>query len=413
MVEHYNEQATEKPRLSALDYHVVTFSATLAEAGYARNSVETQLRLLSHLGRWMQRTGTPVTHLDHRTVESFLRAYRRRLRLKKSDRSTLRRFIAHLQHQGALSIPKEKPTQKQPFMTVKRRYEDHLLKERGLTAGTVEHYTWFVHRFLLSCLDQGLSSLKKLRASYVSNFMIENAHRTGPKRAQLMVSALRSFFRFLTQEGELQTNLAGFVPSVACRTLAGLPRYISEGDVEKVLASCDRNTPIGRRDYAILLLLARLGLRAGEVARLQLGDIDWRSGEIRVLGKGQVRERLPLPPEVGEALVAYLRCDRPCCPSRNVFLRDIAPRAPLGGSNTTSGIVMRALSRAGLHPPHRGAHLFRHSLATNLLRKSASLPEIAEVLRHRCSSTTEIYAKVDGQSLRTLARPWPILGGAQ
>jgi len=361
----------------------------------------------------MQRTRRLVTDLRQGTSEMFLKAYRRRLRLKTSDRCTLRHFIEHLQDQGAIPVPNIRPKHEQPFMKFERRYEDHLLKERGLTAITVERYTWFVHRFLLNCFDHGQLSLKKLQASDLSNFVVQNAHSTGPKRAQLMVSALRSFFRFLTQEGEVPTDLAAFIPSVPCRTLAGLPKYISETEVEKVLASCDRGTAIGRRDYAILLLLARLGLRAGEVARLQLGDIDWRAGEIRVLGKGQVRDRLPLLRDVGEALVDYLHCDRPSTPSRNVFLRVIAPCGPFRTSNTVSVVVRQALSRAGLQPPHRGAHLLRHSLATALLRRSASMAEIAELLRHRCLSNTEIYAKVDSQSLRVLARPWPTTRGAK
>ena len=413
MLDQYFEQTTaENARFGPLKPHVAAFSATLAEAGYARISVEIRLRLLSHLGRWMQRTRRPVADLCQDALETFLRAYRRRLQLKASDRCTLRCFIEHLQHQGVIAVPTVGPEHKESFMDVERRYEDHLLKERGLTTATVERYTWFVHRFLLSRFDQGQLSLKKLQASDVSKFVLQNAHCTGPQRAQLMVSALRSFFRFLTQEGEMQTDLAGFILSVPCRTLDGLPKYISKSEVEKVLANCDRGTPIGRRDYAILLLLARLGLRAGEVARLQLEDVEWRSGEIHVLGKGQVRDRLPLLRDVGEALVNYLR-DRPRSPSRNVFLRMIAPRGPFRKSSIVSMVVRQALSRAGLKPPHRGAHLLRHSLATGLLRSRASMAEVAELLRHRCLSNTEIYAKVDSQSLRALARPWPTTRGAK
>ena len=210
MLDHYLKQTTaENSRFGPLKPHVAAFSATLAEAGYARISVEIRLRLLSHLGRWMQRTRRPVADLCQDALETFLRAYRRRLQLKASDRCTLRRFIEHLQHQGVIAVPTVGPEHKEPFMEVERRYEDHLLKERGLTAATVERYTWFVHRFLLSRFDQGQFSLKKLQASDVSNFVVQNAHCTGPKRAHLMVSALRSFFRFLTQEGEMQTDLAG------------------------------------------------------------------------------------------------------------------------------------------------------------------------------------------------------------
>src|SRR5436309_9069693 len=174
--------------------------------------------------------------------------------------------------------------------------------------------------------DQGQLSVKKLQASDVSKFVLQNAHCTGPQRAQLMVSALRSFFRFLTQEGEMQTDLAGFILSVPCRTLDGLPKYISKSEVEKVLANCDRGTPIGRRDYAILLLLARLGLRAGEVARLQLEDVDWKLGLVRVVGKGGQPSQLPLPDDVGKAIAAYLRFDRPTTACRRIFIRIPAPR---------------------------------------------------------------------------------------
>jgi site-specific recombinase XerD len=411
MLDHLEQTTAPNSRFGPLEPHVAAFLATLAEAGYARITVEIQLRLLSHLGRWMQRTRRPVTDLCQNTLETFLTAYRRRIRLKEGDRCTLRRFIEHLQHRGVIAVPNVEPESKLPIMKIERRYEDHLLKERGLTAATVERYIWFVHRFLLHCFHEGPLTLKRLKAADILNFVVNNAHCTGPKRAQLMVTAIRSFFRFLTREGEIQIGLAGIIPSVPCRTLVGVPKYISESDVERVLESCDRGTAIGRRDYAILLLLARLGLRAGEVARLQLGDINWRSGEICVLGKGQVRDRLPLLSDVGEALGAYLRGDRPSSPSRNVFLRLKAPRGPFCRSIAVSSAVKRALSRAGLQPPHQGAHLLRHSLATSLLRKRASMAEIAELLRHRSPATTEIYAKVDSQSLRALAQPWPTMRG--
>jgi len=199
---------------------------------------------------------------------------------------------------------------------------------------------------------------------------------------------------------------------VPCWRNATVPKYLSDEEVEQILASCDRRTSVGRRDYAVLLLLARLGLRAGEVARLQLDEIDWRAGEIHVLGKGRVRDRLPLLPEIGQALVAYLR-DRPRSSSRHVFVRAIAPRHGLASPNAISTIVRRAIERAGLQPPFKGAHTLRHSLATKLLRNGASMAEIAEILRHRNTATTEIYAKVDIRSLRALARPWAEKGGAR
>jgi site-specific recombinase XerD len=234
------------------------------------------------------------------------------------------------------------------------------------------------------------------------------------KRAQLMVSALRSFLRFLLQHGEIATDLAASVPAVAHWRLTSVPKHLSEEMVKSVLRSCDRNTVVGRRDYAILLLLARLGLRAGEVVNLELNDIDWRAGEIVVRGKGGVHDRLPLVQEVGEALAAYLRRGRPLlAESRCVFLQVRAPRCGFRGPATVSTILARALQRAGLDPPEKGAHLLRHSLATGMLHRGATMAEIAEVLRHRSARTTEIYAKVDIASLRALAQPWPSCGGGR
>jgi site-specific recombinase XerD len=181
--------------------------------------------------------------------------------------------------------------------------------------------------------------------------------------------------------------LAASVPTVANWRLATVPKYLTRQEVDRVLKACDRRTAVGRRDYAILLLLARLGLRAGEVVGLQLEDINWRAGDLLVRGKGLLHDRMPLPPEVGQALASYLRRGRPACP------------------------VRRALARADLHPPLQGAHLLRHSLATSMLRSGATLREIAEILRHQAVQTTEIYAKVDFESLRSLAHPWPMGGG--
>jgi site-specific recombinase XerD len=224
------------------------------------------------------------------------------------------------------------------------------------------------------------------------------------------MSFLRSFFWFLLEQGDIEVDLSGVVPTVASWRFADLPKYITQGQVEQVLGSCDRGTPKGRRDLAILLLLARLGLRACEVSRLELDDIRWRTGELVVRGKGATRETLPLLAEVGEALAAYIKTDRPKCGTRRVFTRMRAPMAPIAGKGTVTTIVRDATLRAGLDLPRRGAHILRHSLATHMLRDGASMSEIGIVLRHRSPATTEIYAKVDITSLRRLAQPWPVEG---
>jgi integrase len=226
-----------------------------------------------------------------------------------------------------------------------------------------------------------------------------------------VVTALRSFLRFLRYRGHLTTDLASSVPSVAIWKRADLPKHLPAGAVQKVLDGCDRTTAGGRRNYAILLLLARLGLRAGEVIALRLEDIEWDSAQLTVRSKkGGGWARLPLPTDVGSALAHYLRHDRPQCPSRNVFVRLVAPYQPLSNSPVIAVLTRKALAKAGVESARKGAHLFRHSLATEMLRQGASLDEIGQVLRHKDPDTTAIYAKVDLDALRKLAVAWP--GGA-
>jgi site-specific recombinase XerD len=228
-----------------------------------------------------------------------------------------------------------------------------------------------------------------------------------------MGTALRSFLRFLFLRGETETDLALAVPTVRQWRSSIVPRHLPAQDVERLLRACDRSSATGRRDHAILLLLARLGLRASEILALDLGDLHWREGEIVVRGKGHVHDRLPLLADVGEAVALYLRRDRPAGSSRRVFLCRRAPHRGFGHPSTVTTIVTRALARAGLAPATRGAHLLRHSLATTMVRRGASLSEIGQVLRHRSPNSTEIYAKVDFDALRDVALPWPAAGGAR
>jgi site-specific recombinase XerD len=289
-------------------------------------------------------------------------------------------------------------------------YEEHLRSERGLSTSTVINYQPFIRNFLAERFGDRPLLFRELKPSDISGFILRHAHTMSPKRAQGMTSALRSFFRFLFGKGELHADLALSVPTVASWRLSTVPKYLAPEEVQRLLGACDRKTPAGRRNYAILLLLARLGLRAGEVVALKLDDIDWRSGEISVRGKGLFHDRMPLPPDVGEAIASYLRTDRPQCQSRHVFICMKAPHRGFAGPSTLTTIVRRALGYADLHPAFKGAHLLRHSLATSMLRSGATMSEIGEVLRHREPNTTEIYAKVDFNGLRALAHPWPIGG---
>jgi site-specific recombinase XerD len=267
-----------------------------------------------------------------------------------------------------------------------------------------------VRRFLTERFGRGALRLAELKPQDLHRFIIRQVQRVSRVHGKMTVTALRSFLRFLLQRGAIHTDLACTLPVVANWRLSGLPRTLPSEQVEQLLASCDRSSLTGKRDYAILLLLARLGLRGGEVVAMTLDDLDWEQGEIVVRGKGQRLERLPLPEEVGAALACYL-CDvRPACATRRVFIRMNAPQQGLAGPVAICCIVRRALRRAGLNPAFKGAHLLRHSLATDLLRHGASLEEIGQLLRHRQPTTTQIYAKVDIAALRGIALPWP--GGA-
>lgn len=278
-------------------------------------------------------------------------------------------------------------------------------RERGLSPVSVRCYSKQAKAFLAAM--GGAGAVNGLDAGKVTAFMVEHCRERNRWSAKAMVTSLRAFLRFAHVSGRTAVPLAGAVPAVASWRLSALPRGLAAGEVEQLLAGCDRETKVGVRDYAVLSLLARLGLRGAEAAGLQLGDIEWRAGEITVTGKGSRTERLPLPASAGEALAAWLKDGRPRCESRAVFVTVRRPYRQLT-PEAVRAIMGRACDRSGLE--RRGAHRLRHALATEMLRAGASLPEVGQVLRHRSQLSTSVYAKVDQNALRPLARPWP--GGA-
>jgi site-specific recombinase XerC len=279
-----------------------------------------------------------------------------------------------------------------------------LAEERGLSPATVCCYGKQARTFLRQLPKPLDTVLPQLDSGQVTSFVLDYCRGRNTWSAQAMVTSVRALLRFLHVAGKVPVPLAAAVPSVAGWRLASLPRGLDPAVVQRLLDSCDRDAAVGRRDYAILTMLARLGLRGAEVAGLRLGDLDWRGGEITVRGKGNRIDRLPLPVDVGEALVEYLTKDRPARDAVTVFCTIRAPHRPL--STAAIRLTMRRASRrAGL--PRTGAHRLRHTLATEMLRAGASLPEVGQVLRHRSLLSTAIYAKVDDNALRVLARPWP------
>lgn len=410
MTDHFlfGEPAWQRLQAGPLAGYVEAFAERLRRRGYATVTGRNKLWLLADFSRWLARRGLVVADLDDKVVTRYL-AWRQRCGHPQllGEPETLRDLLRLLRELGSVAAAPPPPVDDSAAGVIVRDLGKYLARERGLSPATLLNTLPFVRRFLDSRFSGQRVRLDELRAPDVTAFVLGNAHAESPGRAKLMVGALRSFFRFLLLRGDITIDLAGVVPSVAEWRFSTLPRYLEAEDVERVLKSCDHSTPTGQRDHAILLLLARLGLRAGEVVALTLDDLDWDAGELTVRGKGGRRDRLPIPREVGKAMARYLRRGRLTCSTRRVFVRARAPRGALSGSTSVACIVRRALARAALNPPHKGAHLLRHSLATRMLRKGAPLAEIGELLRHRLPDTTAIYAKVDLVALREMAPRWP------
>jgi site-specific recombinase XerD len=276
--------------------------------------------------------------------------------------------------------------------------------QRGSADGTLSNYTRPIRELIrLIGDDPG-----KLTARFLRQFVMERSQQVGWAAANHCTTGLRMFLRFLIADGRCPAGLLGAIPKLAHWRLSSLPRVLAPADVERIIASCDLSSPAGLRDRAILLLLARLGLRAGDIVQLRLQDIDWKEATIQVCGKSRRQTQLPLSQEVGQAIVDYLQRGRPAACNDQLFLRSRAPFRGLRSHCAVSVLVDRAIRRAGVAKPARGAaHLLRHSVASSMLRQGASLQEIADLLRHRSVETTQIYAKVDVTSLQQIAQPWP------
>jgi integrase/recombinase XerD len=390
-----------------LESYACGFAVELSGQGYAPVSARLQLHLVAHLSRWLAGEELDAAALTQPVVEAFLAARRAAGYTRFRSVDALVPLLSYLRGLGA--APRAPVVVAVgPVEVLLERYRRYLLVERGLAGETVRGYVKMVRPFLAGRVGCGGLDLEHLSAGDVSAFLVGVSLEGRGGSVKLIVTALRSLLGFLHVEGVLEESLSGSVPSVACWRLAGLPSALEADEVRRLLAGCDRRTANGRRDFAIVTLLVRLGLRSSEVAVLELDDVDWWAGEILVRGKGDRRERLPLVVDAGQAIAAYLRRGRPSsAQGRCVFVRVRAPHralTPLG----VSQVVSAAARRAGLGPIH--AHRLRHTAASEMLRAGAPLPEIGQVLRHRRLASTAIYAKVDREALRSLAREWP--GGA-
>lgn len=399
---------------SHLDDHIEPFLKDLRSAGYAERTLRKKRTVARAFGRWTRRKQIAVDDLNDSHIAAFTaRCPRWRKTHVKFELAVVRLFFEYLRGHAGLQRP---PSQVgvSAADTLLQKYKDYLRKDRGLTGNSVLVYAPFIRDFLAAQTTQtGRISPELFDALIIRNFILEHTVDRSSEYARLLCTALRSFFRFLLLCGQTSRDLSNAVPMFRKYRQSVPPTFLSPSDVERVLAVTG-SALSGRRDHAILLLLARLGLRGGEVVALELDDIRWRAGEIVVRGKGQMVDHLPLLSDVGEALALYIREDRGVSVSRRVFLRTWAPRTGLAGPAAVGHIVRRALAQAGVHRSGRGAaHLFRHGLATKMIRHGASMSEIAEVLRHRSQTTTAIYAQVSFDALRAVALPWPATGGAR
>ena len=387
--------------------HIGLFARSLSGQGYSLYSIHRQVLLAACFSRWLKQQGVALRSITSDHPPRYLRYRARRVRPNPGDVAALRHLLDFLRSKGVIPAEKMSACALTPAERCTQAYEHHLREARGLASATIANYVPFIRSFLKDRFGDEPITLSHLCASDVVRFVQRQAPRLHPKRAKLLTSALRSFLQYACYRGKTKLDLAAAVPVVANWSMSSIPRAIHADQVRQLLAGINRRSAMGCRDYAILLLLARLGLRSGEVAFLELDDIDWSTGKLSVRGKSGRRNELPLPAEVGEAIAAYLRHGRPQSTDRRVFLRAKAPIHGFRGASGVGSIVRHCILRAGLDTPTYGAHQFRHGLATELLRQGASLGEIGELLGHHNPQTTKIYAKVDLEALRTLALPWP------
>ncbi|MGY2488420.1 tyrosine-type recombinase/integrase [Cupriavidus sp. CP313] len=385
------------------------YAEYLAGLGYSQVSYWHKTFLVSKFSQWLGRGGVAINEITRVHEDAFLRDRARRRRPKGGDHIAVSGVTHWLREKGVIECRSTASIETSSIAQILQEYRFCLLEDRGLAMTTIENYVGYVRRFLADVSGKNDLQLASVNPAQVAEYLRRHAPKARTfMSAKHIGTALRSFFRFARSRGYVHGDLAATVPSVAGWSMASIPRAMPADGVQALLgASKTWREPAGLRNRAILLLLARLGFRAGEVVRLELDDIDWSEGCLTVHDKGRAQRPLPLPHDVGEAVAAYLERGRPPSSSRRVFLRSRAPFDGLKSSSDICQIVARAMERAGIESRSRGAHQLRHALAVDMLRQGASLTDIGQVLRHRSAQATRRYAKVDIEGLREVALPWP------
>ena len=394
-----------RPPEGPLASYISPFVEWLGDRGYGCVSMRNQVLMAADFSKWLGHEGIELSDISGKHPGRYL--LDRAQRPKLGDTAALRHLLTFLRTQNAIAEEIQAEHNPSPVERHVQAYERYLQDARALSRQTIINYRPVVRDFLNFRFSDDEVSLAQLRAADVTDFVQKAISHPNVRRAKIITTVLRSFLSYARYRGDITSDLAAAVPTVANWSLSSIPRAIGRDEVTRLLASIDRDTRVGCRDYAMILALARLGLRSRELVSLELDDIDWIVGQIRVRGKNGQRNDLPLPADVGEAIADYLRKARPRNANRHVFLRDKAPIRGFEGPSGFGSVIRRSLRRAGIESPTKGTHQFRHGLASEMLRGGASLGEIGEVLGHRHVQTTAIYAKVDLDALRTLALPWP------
>jgi site-specific recombinase XerD len=378
------------------------YRAELKARGYTVRSAVSEQRQVARFSRWLEETGHRIADLDAGCVEEFLGFQRREGRCRSQwSRPGLMSLLDVLGGLGVLAERRSRPASS-PEDALLDSFGRYLLVERGLANGTVRGYVDRSRRFLSDVA--GIGGLGAMTAADVTSAVLRESGAVSVSTTQNFVASVKSFLRFGFVEGLIEVDLSEAALAITGRRRSSLPRGITAADTKALLASCDRRSTLGRRDYALLVTLLRLGLRRSEVASLRLDDIDWRAGELLVRGKRSRLDRLPLPSDVGEAIAGYLQRRRPTTNHREVFLRARAPYEPMAAA-TVASTVRRACRRAGI--AEVGSHRLRHTAACGMVAAGVPLVEIAQVLRHQSLQTTAVYARIDVERLRLLAAPWP------
>jgi integrase/recombinase XerD len=407
--DYYSPRRSEATVCEPFAPYLESFAQSLEDAGYSKPAILCKIGAADHLAHWLQHKQIALAELGDDTCQCFLRhlpACRcSMLNHGKSihhARWAVPQFLEHLRGVGVVAASDLKETNQDhcPELAAFRHW---MLQHRGVTGLSLKVY----NRVLPALLDTVNNDIDRLNARTLRDFVLQRAKNLSRGSTNNEAHAVRMFLRYLIAEGKSPPGLDAAIPTIANWQLSALPRYLSSPDVERVIKSCDCSTKTGLRDLAIILLLARLGLRSSDVTALRLSDVDWREASIRVSGKGRRAVCLPLTQEVGDAILKYLECGRPNVASDRLFIRARAPLRPFADASAVSAIVSAAIRRSGVSTPFRGSHVLRHSAATGMLRQGVSLQDISIILRHRHLDTTALYAKVDVALLRTIAQPWP------